>query len=298
MRPVSGSGPAAAVRRDPAPSRLKYRLERLMLTPLVRLGLRVGLPFAISFALGGWWFSVPGNQQAVVQMVAQIRHEFESRPEFQVDLMSVEGASDQVAEDIREILPMDFPMSSFDLDVAHMKEAIDGLDAVRQADIRIDDHILRISVTERIPSVLWRHAGGLELLDGGGVVVGPAASRHDHAHLPVIAGEGAELAVPEVLDLFAVAGPLRARLRGFERISARRWDVVLDRGQRIHLPDRDSLQALERVQAMDAAVDLLARDILAIDLRLPHRPTLRLSGAAKDDFRRFKAIEIGGVQQQ
>ena len=31
-------------RPDPAPSRLKYRMERLMLTPLFRLLLRFGLP--------------------------------------------------------------------------------------------------------------------------------------------------------------------------------------------------------------------------------------------------------------
>ena len=34
-----------------------------------------------------------------------------------VDLMSIEGASDEVQADLREILPIDFPLSSFDLDL-------------------------------------------------------------------------------------------------------------------------------------------------------------------------------------
>ena len=40
------SAPADAPRRDPAPSRVAYRLERLWLTPFYRRLLRVGLPLA------------------------------------------------------------------------------------------------------------------------------------------------------------------------------------------------------------------------------------------------------------
>ena len=43
---------------------------------------------------------------------------------------------------------------------------------------------------------------------------------------------------------------IRDRLRGFERIGARRWDVVLDRGQRIMLPEQGAERMLEQVIAM------------------------------------------------
>ncbi len=45
-------------RPDPAPSRLKYRMERLMLTPLFRLLLRFGLPCLLTFGVASWWLSV------------------------------------------------------------------------------------------------------------------------------------------------------------------------------------------------------------------------------------------------
>jgi cell division protein FtsQ len=143
--------------------------------------------------------------------------------------------------------------------------------------------------------VLWRREAGLDLLDEGGVMVGPAAARIDFPDLPVIAGEGAESAVAEALALQAVAEPIRGRLRGLERMGARRWDVVLDRGQRILLPEAGAVQALERAIAMDQAVDMLARDVVAVDLRLPHRPTIRMTEKAAEAMRDFKAIEAGGV---
>jgi cell division protein FtsQ len=70
--------------------------------------------------------------------------------------------------------------------------------------------------------------------------------------------------------------------------------VVLDRGQRILLPPTGAVQALERVIAMDQAVDMLARDLVAVDLRLPGRPTVRVTDHAVQEFWRIKAIEAGG----
>jgi cell division protein FtsQ len=46
-------GRAVVLRRDPAPSRLTYRMHRLWLTPLFRVAFRVGLPaFLIALTLG------------------------------------------------------------------------------------------------------------------------------------------------------------------------------------------------------------------------------------------------------
>ena len=47
-----------AIRLIPAPSRWSYRLQRLMLTPLFRTVLRVGLPFGLTVCfrhgISGW----------------------------------------------------------------------------------------------------------------------------------------------------------------------------------------------------------------------------------------------------
>ncbi|WP_020042205.1 cell division protein FtsQ/DivIB [Salipiger mucosus] len=283
---------------DPAPSRLKYRLERLMLTPLFRVTLRVGLPLVIGFGATTWYFSYDSNREALMGQIAELRDAFETRPEFMVNLMAVDGAGDAVASDIRALLPLEFPISSFDLDLDAMRETVVALDAVETAQLRIrQGGVLQVEVVERVPAVLWRSGAGLQLLDASGVRVGPAQARAERPDLPVIAGPGAEAHVDEALALFDAAAPLAGRLRGLERVGERRWDVVLDRAQRIELPSRNAVQALERVLAMDEAVDMLARDIAAVDLRLPRRPTLRLRGGAVEDYWRIKALETGEQQQ-
>ena len=272
---------SAMTRPDPAPSRLKYRLERLMLTPLFWLVLRVGVPFGLAFGGASLWFAQEPNREAFLTFVNDIRTEIEQRPEFMVNLMAIDGASQSVAEDIREIIPQDFPVSSFELDLERLREIVVGLDAVKSASLRITQGgVLQVDVVERIPALVWRHAEGLELMDATGVMVGPLAARQDRADLPVIAGQGANKAVPEALALIAAAAPLQERMRGLVRMGERRWDVVLDRDQRILLPEAKPVQALERVIAMDQALDLLKHDIAVVDLRLPDRPTVRMSPEA------------------
>ena len=107
-----------------------------------------------------------------------------------------------------------------------------------------------------------------------------------------MAGKGADDQVEEALRLFAVAGPLEKRMRGLVRVGERRWDVVLDRGQRIMLPEEGAEQALERVIALEQVQDMLARDLVAVDLRLAARPTIRIAARAVDEWWRIRQIQV------
>ena len=101
------------------------------------------------------------------------------------------------------------------------------------------------------------------------------------------------LALAVDLLLFAAARPLSPRLRGLERMGERRWDVVLDRGQRILLPEAEPVQALERVIALSAAQDMLARDLVAVDMRLKRRPTIRMNADAVENWWKIREIAVG-----
>ncbi|OZB14803.1 MAG: cell division protein FtsQ [Rhodobacterales bacterium 34-62-10] len=291
MQPVNA-------RLDPAPSRWAYRMQRLMLTPLYRNLLRIGLPFAIAFGAVTLYMSDDARRATVVTTVTDMRDQFQSRPEFMVSLMAIDGASTTVAEDIREILQLDFPVSSFDLELEAILTTIRELPAVADATVRVRSSgetggILQVDVTERIPAVLWRTAQGLEVLDADGMITGPAASREEFATLPLIAGEGADQHVTEALDLVRAAGPLGARMRGLVRVGERRWDVVLDRDQRILLPEDAPVQALERVIALDQVHEMLERDLSVVDMRLAARPTIRMNPAAVTQWQELQTTNAG-----
>ena len=292
MQSLIARRPTTRVRKDPAPSKWAYRVQRWMLTPYVRSLVFKGIPTLVVFGAAALWLGHEPNRQAVIGQLTHLREEFEARPEFRVSLARVEGASDDLAEAVRAKLALPLPMSSFDIDLDAARDRIEALDAVKKADLRVrSGGVLQVLITERVPVAVWRTEDGLTLVDETGHRVAGLLSRSDRADLPLIAGEGADAATPEALELIAAAGPLTPRIRGLVRMGDRRWDIVLDRDQRILLPEKNPVQALERLLALDHAQDLMIRDILTVDLRSDHRPTLRLTPNALAEIRRAQGLE-------
>jgi cell division protein FtsQ len=274
---------------DPAPSLWVYRLNRAMLTPLFRVMVRLVLPVA-ALCLGVWlYFSDADRREAVIIAKNDIADSIKNRPEFQLTVMSIDGASRSVSEDIREILAIDFPISWLDLDLDQIRDTVAGLDPVQHVTAHYrKDGILQLDVVERVPAIVWRTRQSLELLDATGAPVGQVKTRDKRADLPLVAGSGAAKVVPEALAVIAAAQPIADRVRGLVRIGERRWDMMLDKGQRILLPAKAPVQAIERIIVLHQANDLLARDLTVIDMRISARPSLRLSDNALNELVRIK----------
>lgn len=294
MRQMNRAPRAEPLRRDPAPSIIAYRLERLMLTPSFRRFLWVGLPFCAVALAVGIYLGDQDRRDGIAMLIDDVKATVRERPEFMVKLMAIDGASAGVAEDIREVLAIEFPVSSFDLDLPLMLRSVTELDAVARADLRVrPGGVLQISVRERVPVAVWRNNGVLDLVDIEGHRVAPVTSRAQRPDLPLVAGEGANAAVAEGVALLQAAAPLADRMRGLVRVGQRRWDVVLDRGQTIKLPETDPVRALEQVLALDGAQDLLSRDVVHVDMRNINRPTVRMGEVAAERLREIRVLELG-----
>ncbi|MAN99141.1 cell division protein FtsQ/DivIB [uncultured Roseovarius sp.] len=281
-------------RTDPAPSRMSYRLQRLMLTPLYRRLIRFGLPMLVVTAAIGGYLSSEARRTALVEQFAEIRHQIETRPEFMVNLLSVEGASTSVQEDIREIFPYDLPASSFDLVLDDIRVMIEELPAVARAEVRIrQGGVLVAEITERVPVALWKTRDALNVIDIEGQVIGVVQARADRADLPVVAGDGAPEQVVEAIDILRAATPLGMDLRGLVRMGERRWDLVLADGKRILLPENGAVRALERVIVLHGAQDMLGRDLASVDMRIAARPTIRLNENAMEDWWTITQMSLG-----
>jgi cell division protein FtsQ len=128
-------------------------------------------------------------------------------------------------------------------------------------------------------------------LDEEGTFAGSVTTRAERLDLPLIAGDGAQTHIAEALALFRDAKPIAERVRGLVRMGERRWDLVLDRDQRILLPSESLVAALDRVIVLHQARDMLDRDVAVVDMRNGNRPTLRMNKEAADAFRRVSHTE-------
>ena len=279
---------------DPSPSLLRYRFERMWLKPSVRQLVRLWLPLGV-VCLSVW---VASNNDVVRQVVqvksAQMYETLAARPELQVTQVVFPAVSDDLQQQILMVTGLVLPASSLDLDVAALKTAIETLDAVESAQVRVlGGGTLEVLTVERDPVVVWRDGDVLRLVDGEGRRVADIARRSARGDLSLIVGLGAELEVTEAMNLVRVADPISDRVRGLVRVGERRWDLVLDRGQTIMLPEHGAVSALRRVIALHQAEDLLNRDVIIVDMRNGKRPVLRLTDEAISELRRLRT-EVRG----
>lgn len=108
----AGGGGARKPRRDPAPSRLAYRLNRMWLTPLWRRVIRLGLPAFTIALIGGVWLSDEHRRASLTSGIEAMIDKVQSRDEFMVRMMTIEGASAPVDKALRGMLPVELPASS------------------------------------------------------------------------------------------------------------------------------------------------------------------------------------------
>ena len=294
MRPLIGQREPHGMRHDPSPSKWQYRYERWMLTPIYRRLIRTGLPVLMVSALVGIYVMDGDRRQAISDGYNDMVRSFQQRPEFMLSAMAVDGVDNETATAIRSVLNYNFPVSSFDLDLEEGRRRVEEVAVVERATLRIKPGgILQVLVTPRVPVAMWRQGEALHLVDASGRVIADVQSRGDRADLPLIAGDGAKDALTEAMSIFAAAGPVAPRVRGLVRMGERRWDVVLDRDQRILLPETDAVTSFERVVVMSQTQDLLERDVAVVDMRNKDRPTLRLGESGAAEMRRINADVSG-----
>jgi cell division protein FtsQ len=286
--------PVKTRRRDPAPSRLRYRLTRLWLWSPFRRTINVGVPALAAFGLVWTLAEQLHLRQSVADAVSGMREAFIERPQFTVSRLSIPDVSSDLAEQIEEASFVSIPISSLDIDVASIRSRIEALDAVERARVRIlANGVLEIRAIERVPAVVWRSPDGLQLLDSHGVRVAEIDDRRRRADLPLIVGVGADQAVSEALEVIAAAAPLLPKMRGLIRVGNRRWDLVLDQDQTIKLPEVEPEVAISAILRLDREEDLTRRDFVVLDLRDPRRPAIRLSESSLEELSRHRRGKPG-----
>ena len=165
------------------------------------------------------------------------------------------------------------PLLSFDAEAARRR--IEAIGWVREAVVerRFPDTIF-LRIEERDPLALWQKNGRLFVIDNDGVVI-KGASPQNYALLPVIVGDDAPANAGLLLTVLASEPSLHQRVAAAVRVGGRRWNLRFDNGVDVELPEQNFAAAWRRLAEFERIHQLLARDITAIDLRLPDRLVVR-----------------------
>lgn len=144
---------------------------------------------------------------------------------------------------------------------------------------RLPDTLV-IDIVERTPAALWQNGGQLALIDNEGVVLDrvPVDKMPD---LPLLIGPGANGEEQQLGRLMAAVPTLRPQLASASWVGGRRWDLNVQSGETIALPEGEETAkaVLVKFARLDKESGLLGRGIVRFDLRVPDKMIVRLPRA-------------------
>ncbi|MGO4832543.1 cell division protein FtsQ/DivIB [Rhizobiaceae sp. 2RAB30] len=232
-------------------------------------------------ATGLYGAYVGGHMPELVQSVT-------ARTGFAVDQVRVTGHRETSEIDILERLELDgwTSLIGFDADAARTRVA--SLPWVEIASVRkVYPNTLEVQIEERKPFAIWQHGRELAVVEASGRVIAPFNGAR-HMVLPLVIGQGAAEAGQEFVKKVKAYPELAARVKGYIRVAERRWDLRLENGVTVKLPEHGEDEAINELLAMDREDGLLSRDIAAVDMRFSDRVVVQLTPEAAE--RRAEAV--------
>lgn len=250
------------------PARLLARLTEGDITPPRYSATIMTAAFFAATGLYGSYMG--GHFPAFVQAVT-------ARTGFAVDQVRVTGYRETSEIDILERLELDGWTSLIGFDAEAARQRVAGLPWVEIASVRkVYPDTLEVQVEERKPFAIWQHGRELSIVEASGDTIAPFSGGR-HSVLPLVIGQGAATAGEAFVKKVKGYPELAARVKGYIRIAERRWDLRLENGITVKLPEHGEDEAITELLEMDRQDGLLSRDILAVDLRFSDRVVVQLT---------------------
>ena len=194
---------------------------------------------------------------------------------FGIENVRIEGNQETSELAILEQLDLG-GLSLLSFDAKDARERLSRLPWVASATVRKSyPDTLTVEITEREPFALWQNDGEVFVVDRGGEKI-VLLDEHRFAKMPFVVGPGANEQAAEFLASALAEPTFAGRLRAAVLVAGRRWDIHLENGLTVKLPEKGAAPALAQLARLDAEYKLLSRDVVVIDLRLPDRITVRL----------------------
>jgi cell division protein FtsQ len=250
------------------PARLLKRLNSGEITPprfaaTAMTAIFLGATGAYGAYLGG---HIPDYAQAVT-----------ARTGFAVDQVRVIGHKQTSEIDILDRLELDGWTSLVGFNAEAARERVASLPWVEVASVRkVYPDGIEVQIKEREPFAIWQHGNELSVIEKDGKVIVPFTGG-SLSGLPQVIGVGAAENAQAFLAKVAAHPALAPRVKAYVRVAERRWDLRLNNGMTVKLPEDGEDQAMVDLLAFDRDGALLSRDVVAVDMRIHDRLVLQLS---------------------
>ena len=208
---------------------------------------------------------------------------------FRVAAIGLSGNDRTSSDDVYAALGFGRGDPTFGVNPARVRERLMTLPWVAEAEVRrrFPDAI-SVTLIEKRPFALWRDGTAVKVVERSGAVI-TTTDGHEFTRLPLLVGAGAPEEAATLMDAVEKHRAVAARLRWADRVSGRRWDLMLDGKVQVKLPEEGWQAQLGELEKLIVDKAVLERDIEMIDLRFPDSYIFRLRNGDSQPVTREKA---------
>lgn len=229
---------------------------------------------------GGWWAWREGwLVEAQKQIDAVSRGIVGAITPFKLADVTVEGRDYVERSSILAALNVSRGDSLLGIDLQASRRRLEAIDWVEWATVerRLPD-TLYVTLKERRAVAIWQNGNEYTLIDKNGRTVRASRMPPGAESLLLLGGPGAPEHVGDLLLLLTYEPSIARQLRSAVWVGQRRWNLILNNGVEIWLPEEDAIAALQHVTKLEGQHKLLSREFGVVDLRLPDKLYLRKRG--------------------
>lgn len=275
--------PKAGTRKSTLNNRRRKGFGAVFLPWFKRFGIIVACVTGVIW-LGAWFFLSSANErlgayihESIIQQTAQSG--------FRLENILLEGRKHSDSDIIMALINMREGDPLFAFDPASAKAQIEKITWVEHARVeRRWPNTIYIGITERTPLALWQYNGKLQLLDTKGAVI-RADSLKPFENMIIVGGEYAPAKTPELMALLLAETELFPQIKRAELIGKRRWDITLDSGLTLKMPEDDLGFALRRLMTAHSETAILDKNLTSIDLRKSDRLIVRTKPGKVQEYK-------------
>ena len=280
--------------KDPAPSRLFYKINRLFYKLWFKM--LVVTFFLISgalFAIKTLHKNVDLNEE-IKFLTKESSDLYKDLTKFSISRIIVQGAQEALKKEIT-ILVQNAATEGFSaLNAQALREKIQAINKVEKAFVKFStDGLVIVSVIERKEAVVFFNNDLYEVLDSNGIILSIKPNYQGLSAFPLLVGKDASKKIEELLSLVNEIGSNKSEVFYYERIGKRRWNIHMKNDLVFKLPENNLSEALELMKTVLNETNKPLRPIVSVDLRNIEKPIIKFKKASSVEYT-FK--KLGGVE--
>ena len=274
--------------KDPAPSRLYYKINRLFYRLWFRLVL-ITVFLVVSILVSKKFLFKDIDLNAEIRFLSEKSSAiYKGLTELSITRIFVKGAQEALKKEIITLIENAATEGFSALKAQALREKIEDIRKVKKAFVKFStDGLVIVNVIERKEAVVFFNNDLYEVLDSNGVILSIKQNYEGLSSFPLIVGKDASKNIDELLELVNEIGSYQSEVLYYKWVGERRWDIHMKSELVFKLPENNLNKGLKVMRMFLRETNKLSKNVSSVDLRNIDKPIIR--------FRKVPPVEYIGT---